>query len=136
MQFLIVEDETISRRILLKTLDNYGRCQEAENGALALELFAEALRNNMGYDVVTLDISLPGMSGLDVLLKIRGVEKAHKVPPPKKAKIIVITSHVDKDHVNPCIPASCDGYIIKPIDPPIILQSIKSTLLKYVNDNY
>jgi two-component system chemotaxis response regulator CheY len=134
MQFLIIEDEAVSRRILHKTLEKYGRCDEAANGLLALELFTKALHSKAGYDLVTLDITLHEMNGLDVLLMLREMEEAHRIPPPRRTKVIVVTSHSDKDHVNACLTAGCNGYIIKPIDPRIVLQSVKAALLKYVND--
>ena len=65
MKILIADDHTVVReglRQLLKKLPNVNHIEEATNGTDALKMI-----ENSNYDFVILDISLPGMSGLDIL---------------------------------------------------------------------
>ena len=62
-KILVVEDETHLMELLLLNLDSEGyECTPAKNGKMALELL---LQNN--YDLVLLDVMLPGMNGFEIM---------------------------------------------------------------------
>lgn len=78
---LIVEDEAKFAAVLRQTLQARGyRCQTALNGFEALDLLRAS-----APDVVILDLSLPGLSGLDLLQRVRS-DAPH-------TKILVVTGH-------------------------------------------
>ena len=72
---------------------------------------------------MTLDISMPGMDGIEVLLQIRKREK--KIPKEKRIKILMVTAHSDKDSVTICITAGCDDYIVKPFTRKVVIKKVE-----------
>lgn len=109
MKTLIVEDVTITRKLLEKLLSDYAECDAVKNGVEALQAFKSALSKNSPYDLICLDIMMPGMSGFEVLKKIREIDSGSK-----KVKIIMTTSVTDRENVIKAIKYGCDGYLAKP----------------------
>jgi putative two-component system response regulator len=113
---LIVDDEQLVREMISRRLETRGyKCLTAGNGQEALSLISE---NNIS--LVLLDISMPGISGLDVLNDIRS----------KSADIMVImiTAVVD---INIAIKAMTSGaydYLIKPIESELLFLSVNRAL--------
>src|SRR6266436_5378932 len=102
-QFLIVDDHSLVRnglrQILVGTYPGAGII-EATDAKAAL---ACATKNKL--DVVLLDISLPGQSGLDVLKQIRDLQPA--------AKILVLTMHPEDQYAVRVLKAGASGYLTK-----------------------
>ena len=116
MRILIIDDDNISRIKLRVILSLEGTCDMVDNGTDAIELFKKAWNDWNPYDLITLDIQMPDMSGEDVLFEIRDIESIKKVPDDKKVKIAMVTSSSSPDSVANCISAGCDSFIIKPFD--------------------
>ncbi len=76
MKILVAEDDPISRNLIEKMLSGYGTCTATENGADALAAFNTALQEGEPYQLVCLDIMMPGMDGLECLKAIRASETA------------------------------------------------------------
>jgi two-component system chemotaxis response regulator CheY len=125
MKILVVDDELVSRKKMLKIMESFGECVAAESGKEALEAMALALNNNTTFDLITLDISMPDMDGTEVLSKIRLLEEAKDFPKEKKAKVIMVTSQSDKNTIITCIKAGCDSYILKPFDRSSLSKKLK-----------
>jgi two-component system, chemotaxis family, chemotaxis protein CheY len=117
MKALVVDDEIVSRKKMIKILGKYGECEEAENGEEAIEKFSvNTIDGNDPFDVITLDISMPDMSGIAVLERIRNIEKEKSVSKEKQVKILMVTSKSDKEVVRSSIEGGCNDYIIKPFN--------------------
>ena len=113
MKTLIVEDDFLSRKLMLAYLSPLGECDIAANGSEALEAFVMADNAGKHYDLITLDIMMPEMSGQEVLKHIRRIEEEHGL---NAAKIIMTTALKDSDNVMAAFKNQCDGYLGKPID--------------------
>lgn len=117
MRILIVEDEMpiadVEKAYLER--DGYG-ADIAPDGLKALELF-----NSSSYDLVLLDLMLPGMQGTDVCREIR---KKSDVP------IIMVTARSGEEDVISGLDAGADDYIIKPFSPRVLMARIRATLRK------
>lgn len=109
MKVLIVEDVTINFKLLENILSKYAKCDIAKNGEDGLKAFNKALKTDNPYDLICLDIIMPGISGLDVLQEIRKIDNG-----PKKVKILMTTAAADKENVVKAIKYGCDSYLIKP----------------------
>ena len=59
MKFLIVDDDSVSRQILIKLLSQYAECHEAKNGLEALSIYRKGWEDWAPFDLLTLDISMP-----------------------------------------------------------------------------
>jgi two-component system, chemotaxis family, chemotaxis protein CheY len=115
MRILIVEDDYTSRVVLLRLLLPYGETQVALTGREAVDAFSAAITAGAPFDLVCLDIMLPGMDGQAVLREIRALESAADSPARKPARIIMTTALNDRTNVVAAI-KSCDGYLVKPVD--------------------
>ena len=116
MKTLIVEDEMVSRTKLKLIMENFGACETAENGKDAVARFHNAHQRGQPFDLIMLDINLPEMDGMQVLSEMIAAENKLKIDSTQKAKILMVTSFTDKDHVIGCIQSGCDEYIAKPFD--------------------
>jgi two-component system chemotaxis response regulator CheY len=116
MRSLIVEDDPSSRLILESILGEYGSVDLAATGIEGYEMFASMRSQNTPYDLVCLDILLPGMSGQEVLRDIRAMEESDVVV-RHTARIVMITALDDKTNVISAFRGQCDAYIVKPIQP-------------------
>lgn len=114
LNIMVVDDSTIIRRMLTKELTQMGYTiiAEAKSGKEAIELYKKYLP-----DLVTMDITMPIMSGIDALKKIR---KAYK-----DANIIMITSHGEEALVMDAIVSGAKGYVLKPITTVALELAVK-----------
>lgn len=91
-RLLIVEDNLVNQEFLRLSLRNWGACQAVCSGEEALREFQAALERAEPYDVIFLDIMLPGMDGLQTLERIRAVEDARNRSAAQRAQVIITTS--------------------------------------------
>ena len=107
---LVVDDEPNMRLLIKEELEEMGfEVEEASNGEEAIEKFQKG-----NFDLVTLDIEMPGMNGLEVAGKIREFKK--------NARIILLSaySHYKSDFSS----WAADAYVIKSSN----LSELKETL--------
>ena len=131
MKILIVDDELVSRAKMKKLMTPYGECDEAKNGIQAMEMISHASKEARGYNLMTLDVNMPGMSGMEVLARVRQMEQGitgnlekdgKKIIP---IKIVMVTSLGDRQTFSQSLFSGCDDYIIKPFNPEIIHSQMR-----------
>jgi two-component system, chemotaxis family, chemotaxis protein CheY len=120
MKILVVDDELVSREKIRRIMEHFGQCKSVESGEAAIAAFHEAWNSWSPYDLITLDISMPTMSGLETLQTLREIEKEKNVPEEKRVKIIMATSEADRDTVVTCLSEGCNDYIVKPFNQKTI----------------
>ena len=115
---LVVDDEPGVCNFLKRALEN--RCALLEVAGSAEE--AEALRLRYQFDVLVVDIRLPGLSGLDWLARLRerGV----------KTHVIYMTAYADLDMAVGALRNDAEDFIIKPFRTEQMLISIRRTLTR------
>ncbi len=116
MKILIAEDDFASRKFMLRFLSKYGECDITVDGEEAVEAFTMALDANEGYDLVCLDIMMPGMDGYQALKQMREIEKKREIPEENAAKIIMTTALNEGRNVTKAFELGCVAYAGKPID--------------------
>lgn len=124
MKILIVDDVPLIRNMLEHILKPFGEVDIAEDGMQAINKVTQKIRTNEPYDLISLDILLPFVDGVEVLKKIREVEQANKVPELKKSKVVMVTTLNDRIMVMRCLEAGCDGFIGKPFSKEKIIEEI------------
>lgn len=134
MRILIVEDENVSRKKMQIIMDNFGITDTVADGRGAINLFTKAWQQRAPFDLICLDITLPEITGIDVLLKIREEEDKMELPPTKRVKVMMVTAHSDRDHINTCVTAGCDGYIVKPYAKDTVVRCLQKIYTKYINE--
>ena len=100
----VVEDNADNRLLLQALLGDRYRLVEFDNGADALAAFARSLP-----DLVLLDISLPGMDGIEILSRIRSDDRLRRLP------VIALTAHAMAGDREKYLSAGFDDYVTKPI---------------------
>jgi adenylate cyclase len=110
-QILVVDDNELNRDMLSRRLRSRGySVTVAEDGSRALELL-----EGEGFDLVLLDIMMPGLSGLDVLRHVREKRSRAELP------IIMATARDQADDVIEALRAGASDYVTKPLDFPVVL---------------
>ena len=72
MKALIVDDCMIARELLMVALERYARADQAEDGYQAIRMVEQALQQDTPYDLICLDLTMPGARGFSTLLHVRG----------------------------------------------------------------
>ena len=120
-KFLIVDDSSIVRQVILKTLSmtglEYHAPLEAENGSQALEL----LESNW-VDLIFLDINMPVMNGMEFMKNLR--EK----PAIKDTPVIIISTEGSKDRRDKLEALGIKAYLRKPTKPEDISKAVLDAL--------
>ena len=122
LNIMIVDDSRIITRSLTKIFDNmrFNVIGIASNGQDAVEMYKK-----LKPDLVTMDITMPVMNGLESLQKIREFDE--------KARVIMVTSHGEERLVMDAISFGAKGYILKPITPLKVKQALQKSCPK-IND--
>lgn len=119
MNILIVDDDELILKVARSVLQKAGYFVSlAKDGHAALELVEQEL-----FDMVITDVNMPnGISGFQLASSIRKHERAKNVP------IMFLTGRKDKVDVARALEAGADDYIVKPIDPDILLAKVEALI--------
>ncbi len=119
MRFLVVDDSSTMRRIIINTLNKLGHkeCHEAGNGREGVEKLATT-----PVDMVITDWNMPEMSGIDFIRALRGAEATKKLP------ILMVTTNAAQDDIVEAMKAGVNNYVVKPFTPDTIKEKIESAL--------
>ena len=115
MRFLIAEDDPAAQKLVQRYLTEYGTCDLASNGREAVNAYIDALNLKRPYDMILLDIMMPGMNGHQVLEAIRRVENDHEINGLDGVKVIMTTALSDSKNVIGAFREGCEAYIVKPV---------------------
>ena len=126
MKSLIVEDEFSSRLILQKILGEYGEVHIAANGKEATEAVKSALKEQQPYDLITLDVMMPEMTGHEALRTIRDMEELVGIQLGQGSRIIMSSALGDGKTIMGSFKERCDGYLVKPIDKQKLIDYLKT----------
>ena len=117
MRILIVEDERAIAEVEKAYIEREG--YTAEIAGDGIEGLGKFMENQ--FDLVILDLMLPGISGVDVCREIR---RASSAP------IIMVTAKSGEDDIVAGLDAGADDYIVKPFSPRILMARIRANLRK------
>jgi len=123
---LVVDDDPVSRRLMQIIMQKFGECMSVDRGKQAIEAFRTAVETGNFFDLITLDVSMPGLDGTKVLMVIRDLERAYGLEKDHLVKILMVTAHADPKIVKTCIMAGCNDYIVKPYTKALIVEKLKT----------
>jgi len=125
MKALIVDDVEMNRELLAMFLEGRAAVACAESGEDALKLVEEALGSDAYFDLICMDIFMPGMDGHETLKKIREMEAAAGCA---RATVFMVTGSSSPDDMfDALIQGGCDDYLTK----PLMQQSFSDLLTKH-----
>ncbi len=125
MKCLIVEDDFVARKLMQVYLSEHFDCFVAVNGNEAVEAVREAFEENEPYDLICLDIMMPGMDGHEALEKIRQMEKERGTGGLDATKIIMTTALGSSRDIMGAFKGGCEAYIIKPVRKDKLFDEVK-----------
>ncbi|MCP4681448.1 MAG: HDOD domain-containing protein, partial [Desulfobacterales bacterium] len=106
-------------------LEPIGDCTDVESGIDAIVAFNTAIDQKSPFDLITLDINMPEMDGMETLVKIRENEAQRHITKQDRVKIIMVTAYSDRDNIMVCLKAGCDDFIVKPFDLETVTEKLK-----------
>jgi DNA-binding NarL/FixJ family response regulator len=116
---LIADDQYLFAKCLKIVLENSGSditvCGLAKDGFEAIEL-----SKREKPDVILMDIRMPGLDGLEALAGLLKIDS--------KAKILMLTTFPDDDYVQKAMENGAKGYLLKEIDPEVLLKAIQMVM--------
>lgn len=119
MKVLFIEDDAMNRLVVRDMLRVGGVDMiEAENGAIGLTMIDQA-----EFDVILLDLRMPGVDGFEVLRMIRERSDEKAVVP-----VIVITADSARDLRARCIGCGADEFLIKPVVMEALFTAIGTVI--------
>ena len=120
LKVLVVDDSLIIRKKITKLVTQLGHevVNGAKNGQEAIDNY-----NSMNPDLVTMDITMPDMDGIEAV--------SHIIKADPEAKIIMVTSHGQEDMVIKSIQAGAVGYMLKPVTEDKLATAIGEVFDEY-----
>jgi len=114
---LIVDDAAFMRMMLKDILEKNGFevVGEASNGLKAVELY-----QNVRPDIVTMDITMPDMDGIEAVRRIKAIDST--------AKIIMCSAMGQQNMVMEAIKSGARDFIVKPFQGDRVVEAIKKVL--------
>jgi CheY-like chemotaxis protein len=117
-RILLAEDVEINREIVLALLEPTKlKIDCAENGVLAVKLFAESPEQ---YDLIFMDVQMPEMDGYEATHAIRSLD----VPRAEAVPIIAMTANVFHEDIEKCLAAGMNDHVGKPLDLNEVLSKL------------
>lgn len=118
INILVVDDERAIREMIVMALEKEGfSCTEASDGHKA-----EAILNDTMPDLALVDWMMPGLSGVNLIIKLRKNEATKNLP------IIMLTAKTEEDDLVKGLESGADDYITKPFSPRALVARINALL--------
>jgi two-component system chemotaxis response regulator CheY len=123
LRIMVVDDSALTAKKLQKILEEAGHriVSLCTTGRGAVDAYA-----TVRPDIVTMDIAMPDMNGIDASRAI--------LAQAPEAIIIMVTAHGQEQMVVEAIDAGAKGYLLKPIRPEIFCETIERVYKKYATD--
>ena len=116
LNILLVEDNPINHTLAARLLEKRGHTVAIATSGLEALAAMETRR----FDLVLMDVQMPGMDGFEATVLIR----ARELPLGRHTPIIAVTAHAMKGDRQRCLDAEMDGYVSKPINVTELFEEI------------
>jgi CheY-like chemotaxis protein len=104
---LVAEDNPVNQRVASFMLEKAGcRVTMAADGHEAVDLFGRH-----DFDVVLMDLQMPGLDGIEAFRQIRAFDKARG----RRTPVVALTAHAMAEDRDRCLAEGMDGYLAKPL---------------------
>jgi len=116
MKILVVDDFSTMRRIIKNLLRDLGftNTAEADDGSSAWPML-----QNGDYDFLVTDWNMPGMTGIELLQKVRADDRLKTLP------VLMVTAEAKRDQIVAAAQAGVNGYVVKPFTAAALKEKIE-----------
>ncbi len=122
LSILVAEDNEINALLARALLTRLGHHPTVSaDGAAAMDAWLAARAASAPFDLVLMDVQMPGVDGLEAARRIRAIEQdagCRRVP------ILAITANASEDDRAACLEAGMDGLLVKPLDREKLIEAI------------
>jgi len=121
---LVAEDNDINALLTRSLLTRLGhRPEVTPDGAAAIESWQAAQQAGTPYDLILMDVHMPGIDGLEAARRIRSAEAedGHSRTP-----IIALTANAFDEDRDACLDAGMDGFLVKPLERERLVEALAS----------
>jgi signal transduction histidine kinase/DNA-binding response OmpR family regulator len=126
VRVLLAEDNEINQEVARELLADAGcRVDVVSNGAQAVRA-AEEHFGACRYDVVLMDCQMPELDGFEAAARIRVLERQRGTA--ARLPIVALTANAVEGDRQRCLAAGMDGYVTKPVDPDLLMETVRSLL--------
>jgi two-component system, chemotaxis family, chemotaxis protein CheY len=119
-KILVVDDSITMRQMVSLTLEKAGHTVTSADSGLSALKATEKER----FDLIITDVNMPGMGGLELIRELRMRQATRSKP------ILVLTTEADPVKKAAGRTAGATGWIVKPFDPPTLLEVLPRVLPK------
>ncbi len=120
LDILLAEDNVVNQKLAVRLLQKRGhRVTVAEDGSRALALY-----DTRRFDLILMDIQMPGMDGFEATVAIRDRERSNG----RRTPIIAMTAHAGSEYNEKCLAAGMNGYVTKPVEPARLFTAIHEAM--------
>jgi len=117
LRILVAEDNLVNQRVVTGILEKRKHTVVvADDGAKAIDLWRGG-----GFDLVLMDVQMPGIDGMEATRRIRAEEQSLGL---QRTPVIALTAHALAGDSDRCMEAGMDGYVTKPVHPVRLLSEI------------
>ncbi|HVP48961.1 MAG TPA: response regulator [Bryobacteraceae bacterium] len=119
LRILMVEDNAVNQEVTVRVLKKRGHTVTVANDGIE----AVALASRQNFDLILMDVQMPGMDGYEATAAIRATE-------PKtgsRVRIVAMTAHALKSDQDRCLAAGMDDYLSKPIHLKELIEKVEQT---------
>lgn len=126
LRCLIVDDDELGRELLATQLEPYATCDRAVDGYDAVAKFTTALLEGSPYQLIFLDIVMPGMDGHAAARAIRKLEEERGIAVERGVNIVVLSSlNTPQDIIQAYVSAQSAAHLVKPVRLDKLLKTLR-----------
>jgi len=128
LKVMVVDDSPTSQNIFKEILESFSfKVTVADAGEQALTEIGKYAGQETAYDLVIMDWKMPGMDGIEASRRIKNLSESSRKP-----KIIMATAFGRQEVMRQAEEVGLDGFLIKPVNPSVMLNTIMEVLGKEV----
>ena len=109
MKTLIIDHHAESRKAIKDIVIGFGESEEAKDENEALSIFNKELEGSAPFNLITLDIAMAETNGVELLSKLRELEKKKEIHKQTRSVILIVTAQADRTNIMKAI----DKYVRK-----------------------
>jgi CheY-like chemotaxis protein len=122
---LIAEDNEINALLTRSLVEKSGHhAQVVTDGAQAVEAWAQARQAGAPFDLVLMDLHMPGIDGLQATARIRALEAQAGAP---ATRIVALTANATDEDRDACLAAGMESFLTKPVDREQLTATLAHT---------